>query len=251
MLSVPHAAREYPGWLVARARGGLAALTPLEDPHVDSLIVPALARGIGAVIAMTPRAAIDCNRAEDEVGAAGGARARGGLGLVPTRTARDGWLWREPVAPDEVGRRLDEAHRPYHAALKAALTGLERQVGAALLLDCHSMPPRGPGQPHIVLGDRHGTSAAPWVVRLAGDIVRGQGFRCAVNDPFAGGHIIAAHGRPSDGIHALQIEIDRSLYCRADARTPGVGFARVALLIERLAVELGTAVGQRQAEAAE
>ncbi|MDQ3472008.1 MAG: N-formylglutamate amidohydrolase, partial [Pseudomonadota bacterium] len=53
LLSVPHAGRDYPDWLVAMARGGLSALQPLEDPLVDRLAWRAVGRGIGAVIART------------------------------------------------------------------------------------------------------------------------------------------------------------------------------------------------------
>ena len=36
------------------------------------------------------------------------------------------------------------------------------------------------------------------------------------NQPYAGGHIVRTHGRPGDGVHAIQIEIDRSLYLTAE-----------------------------------
>jgi N-formylglutamate amidohydrolase len=95
LLSVPHSGREYPDWLVALATAGKPALVALEDPLVDRLVWRALQRGAGAVIAQAPRAAVDCNRAEDEVdpsvidGARRNrvsARARGGLGIIPART---------------------------------------------------------------------------------------------------------------------------------------------------------------------
>ena len=57
LLSVPHAGRDYPDWLIAMANGGRGALEALEDPLVDQLVAPALSAGIGAVIAMAPRAA--------------------------------------------------------------------------------------------------------------------------------------------------------------------------------------------------
>ncbi|HEX6741064.1 MAG TPA: N-formylglutamate amidohydrolase, partial [Sphingomicrobium sp.] len=62
LLSVPHSGRDYPEWLVALASGGRDALVPLEDPLVDRLVWRARGRGIGAVVARAPRAAIDCNR---------------------------------------------------------------------------------------------------------------------------------------------------------------------------------------------
>ena len=117
LLSIPHAGRDYPGWLMAAAWSGRPSLEPLEDPLVDRLAWRALAAGFGAVIATCPRAAIDCNRAEDELdpiliddtpSAERGSRARGGLGLIPSRTARHGHLWRSRIDREEVERRLDE-----------------------------------------------------------------------------------------------------------------------------------------------
>ena len=113
------------------------------------------------------------------------------------------------------------------------------------------MPPRPPGAAQIVLGDRHGTSAAPWLTAMAARIVRERGFGVACNDPFAGGHIVERHGRPATGIHAIQVEVDRSLYCQRDSRTPGPGFERVAVLFEALAVGLGEALADQAAIAAE
>jgi N-formylglutamate amidohydrolase len=43
--------------------------------------------------------------------------------------------------------------------------------------------------------------------------------------------VTARNGRPKSGIHALQLEIDRSLYLAEDLRSPGTGFDRVAALI--------------------
>ena len=258
LLSVPHAGRDYPDWIVAEACGGRASLEPLEDPLVDRLAWRGLAKGFGAVVATTPRAAIDCNRAEDDLdpllveGAPPRADgARRGLGLVPSHTARHGMLWRRRLSLDEVEARLAAVHRPYHQALTDGLAGAERRFGTALLLDLHSMPPRPRGAAQIVLGDRHGTSAAPWLTELAARIARERGFSVALNDPFAGGQIVARHGRPIESIHAIQVEVDRSTYCLADARTPGPGFERVAMLFESLATVLGERLAEQTAIAAE
>ena len=258
LLSVPHAGRDYPDWLVADACAGRASLEPLEDPLVDRLAWRALAQGFGAVIAVAPRAAIDCNRAEDDLdpllidGAPPrSAGARRGLGLVPSQTARHGMLWRRRLSLSDVEARVAAVHRPYHDAIAAGLAETERRFGAALLLDLHSMPPRPRGQAQIVLGNCHGTSAAPWLTTLAARIVRERGFSVALNDPFAGGHIVARHGRPAQAIHAIQVEVDRSAYCLTDARTPGPGFERVAMLFEALATGLGTSLSEQPAIAAE
>lgn len=251
LLSIPHSGREYEPEVLANASRGLSSLQMLEDPLVDRLAWRAIAAGIGAVIQPVPRAIIDCNRDEEEVDPAAiagigpapvGPRARHGLGLVPSRTHRHGTLWRRPIDRAELSRRLDQVHRPYHAAIAGALEQLRSRHGEALLLDCHSMPSRRHSPAGVVIGDRHGTSTAPWIRDEAARIVRDAGLRTALNEPYAGGAITARHGRPQDGIHALQLEIDRSLYLDRDGRPAGPGFDRIAALIETLAIRLGEAL---------
>ena len=262
LLSVPHAGRDYPDWLIDMARGGRKTLEPLEDPLVDRLVWRAVGHRIGAVIARAPRAAVDCNRAEDEVDPTiiqsrrgGGerprpsARARGGLGIVPSRTGLHGHLWRRSISQGDLERRLDEAYRPYHDAVAAGLRALVQRFGCALLLDCHSMPTPAEGGPAVVFGDRYGRSAAPWVISRACRIAQDEGFEAAANDPFAGGHVVERHGAPHLYVHALQVEIDRSCYLGAGGE-PNRQFDRIAGLVESLALRLGRDLLDHQMAAA-
>ena len=261
LLSVPHAGRDYPGWLIALASGGRTSLVALEDPLVDRLVWHAVQHGAAAVIARAPRAAIDCNRAEDDVDPAvieGGyrgrisARARGGLGIVPGRTQSHGYLWRRARGSTQLEDRLTQAHRPYHQALEQQLDVLVERFGCALLLDCHSMPPPARGVPEIVFGDCHGRSAAQWLSAEAVRLARVAGFDAGLNDPFAGGHITERHGAPARGVHALQVEVDRRCYLDENRTAAGPGFDRVAALFETLAAGLGALlIGRQIATAAE
>jgi N-formylglutamate amidohydrolase len=255
LLSVPHSGRDYPAWLVEMSAAGRPALAALEDPLVDRLVWRAVNGGAGAVIARAPRAAVDCNRAEDEVdpsvidGARRGgmtARARGGLGVVPARTQQHGYLWRRPITRGQLDDRLDQAHRPYHRAIAEQLGLLLDRFGCALLLDCHSMPPPARGIPPVVIGDCHGRTADPWISRNAIEIASRCGFEARLNDPFAGGHVIERHANPGRGVHALQIELDRRVYLDVALSEPGPGFDGAASLIEALAVNLGEALLDRQ-----
>lgn len=261
MLSVPHAGRDYPQWLLDMARGGRKVLQALEDPLVDRLVWRAMSNGLGAIIARAPRAAVDCNRAEDEIDPAiireatgprrASARARGGLGIVPSRTASHGHLWRYAIGSQELERRLEQAHRPYHSAIEDVLDETVGRFGCALLLDCHSMPPPAGCEASVVFGDRCGRSAAPWVISRACAIAEQMGFAAAANDPFAGGHVLERHGAPDRAVHALQIEIDRRCYL-TPAGEPGERFDQVALLIEMLSVGLGEMLlDRRMPQAAE
>lgn len=255
LLSVPHSGRLYPDWLIRLSRRGKDSLHPLEDPLVDRLVWRAQALGIACVIADAPRAAIDCNRAEEELDPAvislppgaghDGWRVRAGLGLVPGRLAAGGELWRRRIGPAELEARLESAWRPYHRLVGEQLALLGRAHAEVLLLDCHSMPWRA-GQAELVIGDRHGSSAGGFVTELCRRTAAEAGFHVACNDPYAGGHVVAAHGAPARGVHALQLEIDRRAYLDHEGKAPGPGFDRVARLLRTLAETLGQALLDRQ-----
>jgi N-formylglutamate amidohydrolase len=253
ILSVPHAGRDYAPHLLQASRLSLQVLETLEDRLVDRLIWRATAAGATAFIARSPRAEIDLNRDEREIdpsliappfpsgGLVQSARTRGGIGLIPARITGAGPIWRERIARSELIRRIEHIHQPYHRALELALDHARVRFGQAVLLDCHSMPPRPRAEiesspaPTIIFGDRHGTTISPDLLDAALEAARALGYRSACNAPYAGGHIVGKHGRPDRGVHALQIEIDRSIYLDEDMRTPGPGFEGVARLIAAVA----------------
>lgn len=254
ILSVPHAGRDYPPSLIEAARVPLSVLEALEDRLVDRLIWRAVAAGATAFVATLPRAAIDLNRDEREVDPAmiappppahallPSARMRGGLGLVPARLAGAGALWRGRISRDELKRRVETVHRPFHAAIESALAAARQRFGTAILLDCHSMPPRPLGEAKVIFGDRHGRTIAPALLEAALAATRTLGYAVACNDPYAGGHVIERHGKPRAQVHALQIELDRSAYLDPTLRDPGPGFDSVARLIGAVVAALNSAV---------
>lgn len=247
ILSVPHAGREYPLALRAALRVPVVALTPLEDRHIDAVAILARANET-MLVQRVARAWIDLNRSEQErdPGIDDGAsrqampiqsaRMRGGLGLVPRRVSGAGDIWRRRLDGDEVMARIEMDHRPYHAALAEALKRARTRFGIAVLLDVHSMPPLTPAQgtARIVLGDRFGRSAASRFVRRLENEILADGISVALNAPYAGGHILDAQARPATGIHAIQIEFDRSLYLDPALDGPGDGLTATATLLRRM-----------------
>ena len=67
-------------------------------------------------------------------------------------------------------------------------------------------------RPNLILGDRFGVACERWLIDAATEIFTAAGFVVARNAPFAGGYITQTYGRPQARVHALQIEVDRSLY---------------------------------------
>lgn len=244
VLSVPHAGRDYPLPLRAALRVPLASLLPLEDRHADTLALAA--RGAETLfVASRARAWIDLNRAEHErdpridegaqplTEGAMSLKLRSGLGLVPRRVSGAD-LWRRRLTGEEVRERIERDHRPYHAALAAALTAARDRFGVAVLLDVHSMPPLAAGGARMVIGDRFGRSAAARFIGRIEGVVHAAGVRSAVNTPYAGGHILDRHADPATNVHAIQIEVDRTLYLDRRRDQPGPGFDATAALLRRI-----------------
>lgn len=233
--------------MLAALRAPRSALQTLEDRLVDAVAVAAR-RDEVMLVQRRARAWIDLNRAEDErdprVDAGAGPVAepspklRSGLGLVPRRAAGTGELWRGRFSGAAIEARIAADHRPYHAALAAALAAQRARHGTAVLLDLHSMPPLGPRRARIVIGDRFGASAAARFTRRVQAEAEALGLPCELNAPYAGGHIVERHGRPAGNVHALQLELDRSLYLNARGEAAGAGFGKAVALVRRVLAAL-------------
>ena len=92
--------------------------------------------------------------------------------------------------------------------------------------------------PDVILGDRFGAACGRWVIDAAADLFQEAGFSVVRNAPFAGGYITQNYGRPSRGVHALQIEIDRGLYMNERSLEPRPEFAEIAARIARVVAGL-------------
>lgn len=248
VLSSPHSGRIYPTRFLRSARLDAASLRRSEDAFVDELFAPAVALGLPLLRAHFPRAYLDLNREPYELDPrmfegrlpayvnTRSVRVAGGLGTIARVVGDSQEIYAKRMSVEEGLRRIDELHKPYHAALQGLLHRALRRFGIAVLVDCHSMPSSsvtGTADPttwrdektkaDFVLGDRYGTSCAPHFVEVADRELRRLGYAVERNKPYAGGFITEHYGRPATGCHALQIEINRGLYMdeRAIARGPG------------------------------
>ena len=240
VYAIAHAGRCIPTIAEGRLQANALTVRSLEDPLVDLLVAGAETLGAALLINRTARAYIDVNRDPDEIDPRlvdGGAwretlRTKAGLGVVP-RLGGDGKaLYRGRLSLDEVQGRIEATHAPYHAALAGLMTAAHEAFGYAVLIDWHSMPSaaaeaerrRGGLKPDIVIGDRHGQSAASAYSGVVRAAFERRGRRAVMNRPFAGGYTTQKWARPANGFHALQIEIDRGLYLDEATLEPGPGF---------------------------
>jgi len=225
------------------------AIRSSEDAFVDILVAAAPALGAPLLAAEYPRAFLDLNRAPDELdpavidGVVRGAvnpRISSGLGVIPRVVAGGRVIYRGKLSRAEAEDRVARVWHPYHACLEGLVQEALAEVGQAVLLDFHSMPhealdalSRKPGQsrPEVVLGDRFGASAAPHIVDRLEAAFTAAGLTVSRNTPFAGAYIAQHYGRPSRGRHAVQVEIDRSLYMNEQLIRPNGNFQGVKRLI--------------------
>jgi N-formylglutamate deformylase len=64
----------------------------------------------------------------------------------------------------------------------------------------------------LVLGDRYGASCSPDIVNNLAMVISKNGLHASRNIPFSGAYIVQKYGRPELNRHAIQLEIDRSMY---------------------------------------
>jgi N-formylglutamate amidohydrolase len=258
VFASPHSGRFYPADMGAAAAVTWSAIRRSEDAHVDWLLARAPRHGFALICATYGRAYVDLNRAPDELDPAmfadplpPGARPRtarvaAGLGAI-ARVAGEGLaLYDRKLSWEEAQARLERVHRPYHAALQRLLARTLERFGRAILIDWHSMPSAAvkiggrPG-PDFVLGDRFGAACDGELTTLVERQLKGLGFTVARNAPYAGGYTTETYGRPGQGVHALQIEVNRALYLDEATMAPNAGASLLEDALERLFQQLSSA----------
>jgi N-formylglutamate amidohydrolase len=249
LFNSPHSGRIYPSVFVEASRLSPKALRKSEDAYVEELLTSAPGHGAVLMHAHFPRAYLDINREPYELDPllfngqlpdfanSQSLRAIGGLGTIARIVNDKEEIYHGPLQLETAFTRIERLYKPYHLALSDLLQTTKARFGTAFLLDCHSMPSqqgeRG-GWPDFVLGDRFGASCAPEITRLIQSFLKSLGYRVLLNKPYAGGYITENYGKPDQGIHVLQIEVDRSLYMNEETFEKSPTFAGVQWDISRL-----------------
>jgi N-formylglutamate amidohydrolase len=244
----PHSGRAYPDWFLEGTKLPPETLRSSEDAFVDRLIACAPSFGAVTIRAQVPRAIVDLNRAPDEIDPLVvrgvprhplNQRTLAGLGVIPRVVSQGRAILERPIDRAEAERRIDAYWRPYHQALTGLIAEARSRFGQAILIDMHSMPHDAlnhlhGARPDMVLGNRHGLSAAARVSDAIVTAIEAEGWRIRRNSPFAGAYICSAYGRPGANVHVVQLEIDRALYMDEKAIVPHDGFDDVAVRMARV-----------------
>jgi N-formylglutamate amidohydrolase len=241
----PHSGRVYPPAFVTASRLDLPVLRRSEDSFVDELAAGVVARGHPLMRAHFPRCYIDVNREPYELDPrmfegrlpsfanTRSMRVAGGLGTLARVVGEAQEIYPDRIPVADAMARIDLLYKPYHRALRRLLTRIHAKFGAAVLVDCHSMPSSAGyreerSRSDIVLGDRYGTSCARVVSDTIERAFRELGYTFSRNKPYAGGFITEHYGNPGSGLHTVQLELNRALYMDERRYERGAGFAQLA-----------------------
>jgi N-formylglutamate deformylase len=253
LVEVPHAGLAIPDQVRAEMNVPQDGVARDADIYVDKLYAGSPAYGASMLSARVSRYVIDLNRAEDDVDlqtvpdhpAPRGVQPRG----VVWRMTTDGRpLLRRPLTHAQLERRLDLFHRPYHGALRSELKRLQRRFGFAVVLAGHSMPSVGRSirservtrRADVVPGTRGRSSADARLIDLVDAHFRQAGLTVRHDDPYRGGYTTAHYGRPAEGIHAIQLELNRGLYVHEATGEPKSGaFEALHAVLLELVGEVG------------
>jgi len=229
IFNSPHSGRIYPKSFLVASRLDALSLRKSEDSYVEELFGNAPEHGAPLMHAHFPRAYLDVNREPYELDPAlisealpryantQSVRVIGGLGTIARVVAESEEIYRHTMPLKEALARINLLYKPYHNALNALMNESRSLFGVALLIDCHSMPStpapeNGGARPDFILGDRFSTSCDTRLTRFAAQTLKQMGYAVTLNKPYAGGFITEYYGRPTEGFHTLQVEVNRSLY---------------------------------------
>lgn len=262
VVASPHSGYRYDADFLASSRLDPRALRKSEDCHVHDLLAAAPDLGAPLLRATFPRAFLDVNREPYELDPhmfdgplpayanTLSPRVIAGLGTIAKVVATGAEIYDRRLPVSEIERRIEGFYQPYHAALETLIEETRQRFGWCLLLDGHSMPsaPSGPmgrlnsaaraAPADFVLGDSHGTACAPAVIDAAHRVLADLGYRVVRNSPYAGGFTTRHYGIPRHGVHALQIEISRSLYMDEVTYARSATFANVAATMTQVMTAL-------------
>ncbi len=228
LFNSPHSGQYYPQSFLEISRLNDITIRQSEDLFVDDLFNDMTEYGALLLKANFPRAYIDVNREAYELDPkmfkgtlppyvnSHSIRVTGGLGTIARQVSEKQEIYKSRLEVEEGLNRIEKLYKPYHAILRKLLAEIHSLFGYCVLIDCHSMPSgmdrQNTKRPDFVIGDRYGTSCSEELTEIITNSLRSRGYKVTLNKPYAGGFITEHYGKPENGFHSLQIEINRGLY---------------------------------------
>jgi len=233
LISIPHSGERVPEetpWLHGLPEPILMCDV---DRFVDRLYRPVLLlMNIPHVVTEWHRFVVDLNRLPDDVdpeSVVGSGNKPGSFwnGLHWVRTTRGTKIMPGPI-PMELHNQLVERYfQPFHQEVRGIFDGYRKQGAKEIYhIDAHSMPSMGtsahkdPGQKRkdAVISDCEGTSCSKQFRDLVIGAYEKAGLSVGYNFPYGGGRVTQTYGKPAQGQHTIQVELNRGLYMNEETK---------------------------------
>jgi len=221
LVSMPHVGSFIPDDIRAKLVDR-ALIAEDTDWHMDKLYAFATDLGASMLVPRHSRYVVDLNRPPENTPMYPGVN---NTELCPTRFFTGDPLYRDGLAPTdtEIAERVTTYWQPYHQALRQELDRLKSIHGYALLFDAHSIKSTLPwlfdGKlTDLNLGTVSGNACDPHLRSSLVQVLEAQSsYTVAVDGRFKGGYITRQYGQPSQGIHAVQLEMCWCTYMQEHA----------------------------------
>lgn len=213
VVSIPHTGIYVPDAIAADFASEAIRRLPMTDWHLHHLYDFLPAMGVTTLYATYSRFVADLNRPSDGKPLYPG---RFETGIVAGQTFWGEDIYKTPPHPEEVARRRELVHAPYHARLRELLESRITRFGGVVLIDAHSVATRanklhGELKDDVYLGDRDGKTNTGWLTTLMEKTFRAENLKVVRNNPYKGGYITEHYGNLPK-VAALQIEMRWGLY---------------------------------------
>lgn len=238
IISSPHSGVGFPEELTPLFLPQVLKHPADTDWFVDQ--VYGFAPDIGATLikAHYSRYVIDLNRSADNESLYSDGRPK--FDLVPQKQFNQSEIYQEAL-PDkrEIQRRKDLYYFPYYNKISELIIHLKKKFKHVLFFDAHSIKRnveviRKDPFPDMILGNQDGKTSIEQLSNLALEVLKSS-YDCSYNTPFKGGFLTRHFGDPSNGIHALQLEMSQDIYMDEEntALCPEK-FARLQIVLKKL-----------------
>jgi N-formylglutamate deformylase len=215
LLNMPHTATHVPPELLQRFTAS-AKKFPDTDWHIDRLYAFAGELGVHMLAPVHSRYVVDLNRAPSNESLYPGKFT---TGICPTALFDGTPVYQHGMEPDatEIEKRIADYWHPYHRKLQSIITELKTQHARVAVFDAHSICSQVPTLfdgvlPDLNIGTADGKTADAALCSTLLSCATRSSYSAIYNGRFKGGYITRHYGNPSQGIHAVQLELAQKNY---------------------------------------
>jgi len=218
LISIPHCGTAFPNEIIDHYDQSKIPKPDDTDWFLEKLYDFANELGITVIEAVYSRWVIDLNRTPQNKSLYNDGRIITSLCPVTDFLGEAIYTYsNDEPNKEEVQRRLQVYHEPYHEKIDLILNELKNEFGNVLFWDAHSIRRnvntiQENDFPDLILGDNDGKTASLKIIETTLNSLKQSKLSVEHNHPFKGGFLTRSKGDPENNIHALQLEMSKDLY---------------------------------------